>query len=149
MGRKSVTIGRNLKKKMADHKYDIMVFDISSDMIDELPDYIRLCKGRTQLKVFSSEGDNTKLELAEIPHVRNLFRKACVEYGLLGFYFYNKELYTEQEINDECNTILKIAYGVIVNRDKNGLDYMLDTREINVVKEVSRLRYKSLYLDAC
>lgn len=126
--------------------FDTVVFDITPETIDNLPTMIKKCvNDRSKLMIFSSEGDNTRLELCEIPHVRDLFRKACLDYGLLGFYLVNDALYEKDEAMFEYKKISMIAYGQIVRVDKDGPIYNMDTRIMQMAAELSLNKYYDLY----
>lgn len=125
-------------------------FDITSETVDALPDTIRMCiKERIKLLVYSSQED--------IPGKQNiveLYRKACTEYGLLGFFNNNKDLYTENEWKSVCKGIITAAYGKMELKqsscdcgdDHHHHEYDIDMELANAAEELSNEVYDILYV---
>lgn len=128
------------------NNYDLIVFDITPTTIDTLPDTIRRClASKARLKVFSSEGDNSNLELVEITHVKELYSRACLEYGLMEFFIANETLYPEGEAVEDYTQIALIAFGDIKEKDGTGATYNIDTRVLEHAGTISRDKYIELY----
>lgn len=124
----------------------IIFFDITPRTISTLPIIINQClSSQTLLKIFSSEGDDTDFELAEIPHVKQLYVNACTQYGLLGFLIENQSLYLDHGIKDDIIDIRSITSGSVTDINSSGVHYQIDLIEFERITHVSIERYHALY----
>lgn len=132
--------------------------DLNPKTIDILQNTIKLCiKTNMRLLVYSSflgtasqkKGDNTHVELCQIPHIKALFTKAVLEYGLIGFIMTYHNLYPDDEYKQLTNDILSIIVGRLSASDGTGTDclYLFDKREIDNVLRLSLEKYKELYVN--
>lgn len=133
---------------MSHNKLQIVIFDITPTTIDNLPDIISKCiKSRSMLRVFSSEGDHTNLELSEMPHVKELFLKACIDYGLLEFFSANRNVYPLNEAIENLMEVAIISIGTIKEKTSTGPIHNVDTRILTQIREISRNKYNELYVN--
>lgn len=125
---------------------DMILMGISPITIDSLPNMIKRCiKDKIPLLVYSSEGDNTSLELSQIPHIKRLFVKAVIEYGLLGFMISNHNLYPNDEYQRLTDDIIITTLGYISSSDGIDCSYSLDKRAVDNLIKLSLERYIEIY----
>ena len=123
----------------------LLMFNINERNILGLPRIIRYCLAtKTVLKVFTSDADDSPLELCQIPSIQGIFRTACLEYGLLGFIQSNSDIY-QDDIMPMVEELLTICYGEIQHSHKNGFIYSLEKDVVLSVAEKSMNKYKELY----
>lgn len=127
---------------------NILIFDLTPSTIDGLPNIIELSvKTNKFLKVFSSVGDNSDLELCELQQAVSLFQRACIQYGLLGYYKYVGDKFPKGIISQELKSIAITTCSVITNKDykTKEFDSAVDMRKFNFMRDLSCNKFKQLF----
>ena len=72
-----------MSHRIKNNSQHVVIFNITDESIMCIPDIIKSCfTYKRQLKVYSSLGDDTNLELCQISEVKNLYQIVCQKYRL-------------------------------------------------------------------
>lgn len=127
-------------------KVTCIKFDLSQNSVGRLRYIIKKCiKTGNQLAIYCSmDTGTTENELCQVPAIKAVFIKAFVEYGLLGLYQYQKNLYPEFCL-DQLALMANITCSTL--RDTNGKQYTarLQIDEFAELMKISCLAFKKLY----
>ena len=126
-------------------KQAVILVDIWPEKIDKLPETIKFAmETRSAIVPFSSMGDHLPgVELCQIPEVKELFVKACVEYGLIGWLLYQESYFPKS--NDSISTIIMIAYGTLTDSDGKECTIKIDELAVKEMFMASVSKARELY----
>ena len=122
-----------------------IIFDIGPETIDRLPSTIKMALQTKRVMIlFCSMADDSHLELCQIPEVKELYKKACIEYGLLGYLEYQLPLFprTQEIITD----VISIACGSWVSTNGSKFIMKLESEDVKPLWDKSVQKYRELYL---
>lgn len=129
-----------------------ILFDIREDTIDTLGDIIGLCvETKTELICYSKKAmEQPDISLTEIPGLNELFVRACLQHGLLGYLDWKNETTPTQQIADIMNNIVIIVCGrKVVNQVdemnlNKGIVHEVDEKKLAFIRERSRLKFNQI-----
>lgn len=123
-----------------------IVFDITPEKIDELPAIIKQAiLTKSAIVPMCSMADNLPgTELCQIPEVKELFMKACNEYGLLGYMQYQSSFFPRTE--ELVRNIIAIVCGKLTKTNGVEFEMEIDIEEFRDLCTKSVVKFNELYV---
>ena len=125
--------------------YGMVTFDLTDETLPSLGKTIKDCLlRRLKLLVFCSMGDDTLLELCQIPEVRRVFYRACLDHGLLGYLYYQQWRW-DSDFNDNIKTVTNVCLGKYTGNDGKDFFTEVEGSKVKSLNDASTEKFHKLY----
>lgn len=132
--------------KVLNVKGDNVVYDLTTQSIVHLPNIIRTCiKNKTKLIIQTTMGDRTPdVELCQISAVREIFIRACKDFGLLGMIVFQKKESPKLCLN-QLLLLCQITCAHFMGTEDGKYHTVVDFKEFFTLLFLSCQKFEALY----
>jgi hypothetical protein len=144
-GRQSKQSKRTSNKMGNQSKMTVIACDLTPAKIDKLPETIKFAMAtRSAILPFSSMGDHLPgVELCQMPEVKELFIKACIDYGLLGWLLHQQSYFPDS--HESITTVSMITCGSLHDSDDKKCIIKMDNIALEKLFMTSINKAQELY----